>query len=102
VGPLARITPDSLFLGGAAAPSLGRARIDTLWRRQKGKSTGVVVGLIAGTLFATALILTDNPEGDDPGLQRKLGIAGGLTLVLLGAISTSLAPDWDLLYVRRR
>ena len=100
-GQLGRITPDSLFLGDSDSAGVGRIGIDTLWRRHPNKSSGAVAGLITGTLFAAALILTENPEGDDPGLQRNLGVTGGLTLVLLGAMSTSLAPDWDLLYVRR-
>ena len=100
-GHLERITPDSLFLAVGDSAGIGRVAIDTLWRQHKDKSSGVVAGLIAGGLLATVLILTENPQGDDPGLQRNLGVTGGLSLVLLGVMATSLAPDWDLLYVRR-
>src|SRR5262245_39563161 len=100
-GRLERITPDSLYLGSADSAAITRVAIDTLWRQHKDKSSGVVAGLVTGAIFMTALFLTDNPEGDDPGLQRKVGVTGGLSLVLLGAVATSLAPEWELLYARR-
>ena len=72
------------------------SQIDTLWSLAANTSHGVLVGAGLGGLFGG--LLASSPDGDDPGLNRMLGIAVFVTGTVAGLIADSGPERWRRTY----
>ena len=72
------------------------SHIDTLWIPTVNPSHGVLVGAGLGGLFGG--LLASQPDGDDPGLNRMLGVAVFVVGTVAGLIVDSRPEHWVRTY----
>jgi len=90
---------DSLTVNERASGTvraIALSQIDTLWIPAANPSQGVLVGAGLGGLFGG--LVASQPDGDDPGLNRMLGVAVFVVGTVAGLIVDSRAEHWVRTY----